>query len=179
MNLSLKLNTLKGEVDGSIKYFQHKHTKTKIRAQVIKITSVTFSALITVVLGVNAGNLSEVFRNIAIVLGAVVTIINAVDAFYNYGALWVKNALTLAKLKELKRELEFYSAGCVPEDISQDKLNKYMNQLQKILKDDIKQWLRIRERVNSADQGKEETKISDIKILPDSYRNEESKEEDE
>lgn len=171
MDLKQKLDTLRNELNFSIEYFEYKHKKTKTRVNVVKITSVTFSVLITVVLGLNSENLVETFKNIAIVLGAVVTIINAVDAFYNYGALWVKNAVTLSKLRELKRELDFYAAGCEPEDISESKLNEFLNKLQQILKDDIKQWLRIREKVNAMEQNKEDGKIDELTINPEDFRN--------
>ncbi|MCM8709845.1 DUF4231 domain-containing protein [Clostridium sp. SYSU_GA19001] len=160
MDLKQKLDTLLRELDCSIAYFAAKHKKTKLRANIIKITSVTFSALITVVLGLNSGYLVDVFRNMAIILGAVVTIINAVDAYYNFGALWVKNTITLSKLRELKRELYFYASGRNSEDITESILNEYLDKMQKILRDDIRQWIRIRERINSSDQNKEESKAS-------------------
>jgi hypothetical protein len=155
MDLKLKLNTLRNELACTIDYFEKKQKKTKKRANTVKFTSVTFSALITVVLGLNSGDLIETFRMIAILLGSVVTIINAIDAFYNFGALWVKNTVTLARLRELKRELDFYAAGSESNDISQTKLDEYLNKMQQILKDDITQWLRIRQKVDSTEQNKQ------------------------
>jgi len=163
MDVQFKLTTLKNEIDYNIKFFEKKHSRTKHRAYSIKIASVGFSALITVLLGVSSAGLETIFKNLTIVLGACVTIINAVDAFYNYNGLWIKNTITLSKLMELKRELEFYSAGCVIDDICEEKLNKYMNELQQILKDDIKQWLRIRERASNSEQGKESQTLATIK----------------
>lgn len=83
----------------------------------------------------------------------------------------MKNAVTLSKLRELKRELDFYAAGCEPEDISESKLNEFLNKLQQILKDDIKQWLRIREKVNAMEQNKEDGKIDELTINPEDFRN--------
>lgn len=164
MGLKDKLDLLQSDVDCNIAYFTQKHLFTKRRATLIKISSVTFSAFITVILGIDIAGLTSILKNIAIVLGAIVTIINAVDAFYNYNSLWVKNTMTLAKLKELRREILFYSSGCEVKDISETKINKYMNELQKILKDDIRQWLRIREKVGSFEQENENTTLSDIKL---------------
>jgi hypothetical protein len=163
MDVQAKLTNLKNEIDYNIKYFNRKHSRTKHRAYSIKIASVGFSALITVLLGVSSPNFETMFKNLTIVLGACVTIINAIDAFYNYNGLWIKNTITLSKLMELKRELEFYSAGCILDDICEEKLNKYMNELQQILKEDIKQWLRIRERASNSEQGKDSQTLAAIK----------------
>lgn len=163
MDLQAKLANLKAGIDCNIKFFNKKHSRTKHRSYGLKIASVAFSALITVLLGVSSGTLETMFKNVTIVLGAGVTIINAIDAFYNYNGLWIKNTLTLSKLMELKREVDFYSSGCKTEDISEERLNKYMNELQQILKDDIKQWLRIRERANNSEQGRDNQGLMSIK----------------
>lgn len=171
MDLKLKLDTLRSELNLSICYFEKKQKKTKKRANAVKFTSVTFSALITVVLGLNSGDLAETFRMVALLLGAVVTIINAIDAFYNYGALWVKNTITLAKLRELRRELEFYAAGYENTDISEAKLNEYLDRMQQILKDDIKQWLRIRQKVGSTEQNRQAENKEELNIDINGFRN--------
>lgn len=163
MDLKEKLNLLLTEIDSNIIYFNQKHKWTKRRATAIKISSVTFSAFITVLLGLEMGDLAYLLKNAAIVLGALVTIINAVDAFYNYNALWVKNTITMTKLKELKREILYYSAGCGECDMSESKLNRYMNELQRILKEDVKQWTRIRERALNPEQEKDPANLLDIK----------------
>lgn len=162
--MKLKLDILRSELNCTIGYFEKKQRKTKKRANAVKFTSVTFSALITVVLGLNSGDLVETFRTIAILLGAVVTIINAIDAYYNYSALWIKNTVTLARLRELKRELEFYAAGYENTDISEGKLDEFLSKMQKILRDDIKQWLRIREKVDSTEQNKQFENTEQLKI---------------
>ena len=164
MDLKAKMDTLMSEIDCAINFFQIKHKKTKRKAYAIKISSVCFSVLITVVLGLSINeDLGDLVKNIALVLGAIVTIINAVDAFYNYGALWIKNTVTLSKLRELRRKIEFYSAGCDPADFSEKKLNEFLHELQKISKDDIKEWLRIRENVSRTEDKKDEFISSDIK----------------
>jgi hypothetical protein len=161
MDYKAKLDTLKKELDCTIGYFSKKHMKTKHRANIVKISSVCFSAAITVILGLNsARNTSEIYMDIALVLGSVVTIINAVDAFYGFGSLWIKNTVTLARLRELRRKVEFYAAGRENQDISESELGKFLEELQQILKDDINQWLRIREKVNSME------KISKIEEVP-------------
>ncbi|ERI93963.1 hypothetical protein HMPREF1982_01271 [Clostridiales bacterium oral taxon 876 str. F0540] len=149
-------------------YFKSKHRRTKNRAYAIKITSVCFSALITVILGLSAsGSLLDIFKDIALVLGAAVTIINAVDAFYNYGALWIKNAVTLSKLRELNIKIEMYSVGCEDTELSEKKINEFIGEFQRILKDDMKEWLRIREKVGRMEDNKEGIIGSQPTILQD------------
>lgn len=165
MDYGVKLETLRKELECSIKFFTLKHSRTKRRAQAMKISSVSFSALITVILGITINeNMTEVFRNVALILGACVTIINAVDAYFNYNALWIKSTVTLAKLQELRRKVDFYSAGASQEQIYSTKIDEFLEEFQQILKEDIKQWLRIREKVNSMDQNKEQTEFIDLKL---------------
>jgi hypothetical protein len=165
MDCKAKLNILKDEIDCNIKYFARKQVKTKHRANIVKISSVLFSAAITVILGLNnAENTSVLFINIALILGSAVTIINTVDAFYGFSSLWIKNTVTLAKLRELRRKVEFYGAGREDEDISEGELSKFLEEFQQILKDDINQWLRIREKVNSMEKNKDSDGLPEIQF---------------
>jgi hypothetical protein len=161
MDYKAKINILKSELDCTITYFKRKHMRTKHRANLAKISSVCFSAAITVILGLNsAKDASELYMDVALILGSLVTVINAVDAFYGFSSLWIKNTVTLARLRELKRKVEFYEAGRENDDFSDREINKLLEDLQQILKDDINQWLRIREKVNSME------KISKIEEIP-------------
>jgi hypothetical protein len=165
MDCKAKLNILREELDCTIKYFVRKHSNTKRRSNLVKISSICFSAAITVILGLNnATNTSELFINIALILGSAVTIINTVDAFYGFSSLWIKNTVTLAKLRELRRKIEFYGAGREDEDISEDELSKFLEEFQQILKDDINQWLRIREKVNSMEKSKDSDGLPEIQF---------------
>jgi ABC-type multidrug transport system fused ATPase/permease subunit len=165
MDCKAKCTNLNSEVDCLINYFSRKQTKTKRRAYTLRISSVIFSAMITVVLGITTNNgMEDVLRNVAIFLGAFVSIINAVDAFYNYNALWIKNAVTLSRLRALRTKISFYAAGFESEDMLGHQLNGYLEELQSILKDDIKQWLRIKERANSMEQNKENVSYIDMKL---------------
>jgi hypothetical protein len=126
---------------------------------------VCFGAAVTVILGLNhSGEAPQLFMDIALILGSLVTVFNAVDAFYGFGALWIKNTVTLAKLRELRRKISFYVAGREEEDVSEDELIKFLEELQQILKDDINQWLRIREKVNSQEKIKSLDEISHIQF---------------
>jgi hypothetical protein len=145
-----KVTVLDTELNCIISYFKRKHMKTKHRSNIVKISSICFSAAITVILGLNSTkNASELFSDISLILGALVTVINAIDAFYGFSSLWVKNTITLARLRELKRKVELYEAGREDKDFHEEDINKLVEELQQILKDDINQWLRIREKIES------------------------------
>lgn len=165
MDYKAKLDGLRKELNCTLCYFERKHIMTKHRANIVKISSICFSACITVFLGLNnAIDSSHMLMNVALVLGSLVTIINTVDAFYGFSSLWIKNAVTLARLRELKRKIEFYAAGQEDEYISERELNNFFDEFQKILKDDINQWLRIREKVNSMEKLKETERLPEIQF---------------
>jgi hypothetical protein len=156
MNMNNRLDILKNEIEYNIKYYEQKHTKSKNRAYTFKIMSVTFSAMVTVLLGLNIDSFNVLLKNIALVMGALAAIINSIDTFYDGRSLWVKNTITLLKLKELKRKLEFCLSGVDANSIDPCKLNKYMEELQRILKNDLNEWLRIREKVQAKEERNEE-----------------------
>ncbi|MCA9946679.1 MAG: SLATT domain-containing protein, partial [Anaerolineales bacterium] len=81
---------------------------------------------------------------IALVLGASITVINALDAFYDYRSLWIRRTVNLARLKNLKREMDFYSTGAKPGEYEYDQITKFKNSLNQILQDDLKEWLKLR-----------------------------------
>jgi hypothetical protein len=156
MDINQRAEVLRKEIEESIKFYKQKHTKSKKKAYAFKIMSVTFSAVVTVLLGLNIDSLNGLLKNIALVMGALATIISSVETFYDARSLWVKNTVTLLKLKELKRNVEFCLAGLEADSIDPCKLKKYMEELQHIIRSDLNEWLRIREKVRDKEEKNEE-----------------------
>jgi hypothetical protein len=156
MEQKSKCEMLIKEIENSIDYFTGKHKKTKKKAYILRISTVAFGAIITTLLGLNIGSLGNLFKNTALILSAFVTIFNAVDGFYDYSALWAKSAVTLVKLQELRVKVMFYVSGRKTEEIENNKVERYMEQFHHILRDDLREWLRIREKVSSREEKREE-----------------------
>lgn len=90
------------------------------------------------------------------ILGALITVINAVDSFFDFRSLWIHRTITLSKLWEIKRELIIYKIDNENKEISAQELNKISNRLNKVLRDDIKLWLKLRD--DDEEKAREENK---------------------
>ncbi|MDT3498859.1 DUF4231 domain-containing protein, partial [Bacillus toyonensis] len=85
-----------------------------------------------------------------------ITVFNGIDGFYNHKELWTKDVITLSRLRELKREIEFFAAGEVSEGLSIEELISYKEKLQNICNEDVITWSNLKEeqgstKVNSGD----------------------------
>jgi hypothetical protein len=153
MDLVKKFQFFKDDLDTHVRRITRKRNRDKRKAFSLKIISVAFAAAITVLLGLKTDEKqAEYFRNIALVLGAAITYLSAVDAFYDHRTLWVRRTVTVSRLKNLKRAFEFYIEGREEDEISEVELSIFMEQLNDILQDDLKDWLRLREDVSSSSE---------------------------
>ena len=146
MSAEEKLKVLEKELNDRIKNFRWKRTDDKKKAFALKIFAVMFAGAITVLLGLRvAPSVSDVFKNIALALGAIIAVLNAIEAFYDHRSLWIRRTVSLARLYDLERQLKFYVSGTDMADIDEEKLENFMDKFREILKDDLTSWLKMRE----------------------------------
>lgn len=155
MDITEKFKLIQGEIDKQINVFSAKRIRTKQKAFRLKVYSVLSASGITILLGINLQSelLLTIFKNVSLILGAVITVINAVESFYDYRSLWIQYTITLVRLYDLKREIQFYTAGEDASSLDMQEFSKYLAKLETILKDDLKSWLKIKARTVSTDTG--------------------------
>ena len=102
---------LQKEIEANLKIFERRKNKHKSKAFYLKLVIVACSASITTLLGLKDINIANLFINISIILGGIVTILNFVDGFYNHKELWIKDGKAYIDLLELQRDLTFYVIG--------------------------------------------------------------------
>ena len=153
MDIEQKLKTLQMEVDDRIKVTSHKRVGDKNKAFGLKILAVCFAAATTILLGLKVeDDLAGIFQSVALVLSALITVLNAVEAFYDHRSLWIRRTVTLSKLYELRAELKYATAGLEESEIDIKILDKFMRQYERILKDDLKSWLKLRQDNSPLDE---------------------------
>lgn len=151
MDLVKKFQFFKEELDSHVRRITRKRNRDKNKAFSLKIIAVALAAAITVLLGLKTDEKqAKTFQNIALVLGAAITYLTAVDAFYDHRTLWVRRTVTVTRLQDLKRAFEFYVEGRDENEISEAELAVFMKQLNEILQEDLKDWLKLREDVPSS-----------------------------
>lgn len=146
MKATERLSWLQQEVDTLVHRYQRESEQYKQEAFRLKIVSVFLAAVVTVLLGLKLQNtkLAEWFSNVALVLSTTITVLSAYEAFFDPRALWVRETVTFARLKDLQRDLRFWASGREPESIDAESLDRFKLRLDAILDDSLKYWMKIR-----------------------------------
>ncbi len=145
MNSSERLKCLQDDLDKLVKRYSGEAVRYKKTALTLKITSVVFAALITVMLGLSVEQeLKDLLRNIALVFGAIITVLSAYEAFFDPRALWIRETVTFARLKDLQRDLRFWSSGLDKESMDPKEVDMFKQRLDHIHNDSLKYWMKVR-----------------------------------
>ena len=124
-NSLTKPELLRHLVAGSIERVRWNRNYHRTRASRIRLWTLFLSTLVTVLLGVNLTVAATVLKQIAFVCGAAVTLLNALEPFFNYRALWVEHEEALAELYALNNDLRFYLAGRDLADVDENALAEF------------------------------------------------------
>lgn len=134
------------EIRARLAEFSRKRRRDKRKAFGLKIGAALLGAAVTILLGLKVSPEHEAtLKNIALVAGALVGLLNAWDAFFDHRALWVKRTTTAARLRKLDRE--FRIARADTEDIDAQRIAAFRTTLEQILDDDLSSWVQMRSDV--------------------------------
>lgn len=114
---------LQEKIDAALKKTRINMRENRKRASLIKLTVTACSAFATILLELKLPNLESQFKDAAFVLTALVTLLNALEPFFNYRALWVEHETALWKFHRLRDKIEYYMAGRSPELVEAEDLN--------------------------------------------------------
>jgi hypothetical protein len=110
------------------------------------MATVALSAAITVLLGLRpAEPLRQRFADAALVLGALITVISAAEAFFRHRNIWLIWSLSAHRLEKLQRHLEWYQIGLAGRRPEDHRIDSFLDEFDRILWDDQQAWLRLRE----------------------------------
>lgn len=131
------------ELEARVREFSRKRLRDKRKAFGLKLGAALLGAAVTILLGLKVSTEVEpTLKNIALIAGAAVALLNAWDAFYDHRALWVKRTLTVARLKKLQRTFRLARAA-TPEP-TPDVFEGFRVTLDQILDDDLSSWVQMR-----------------------------------
>jgi hypothetical protein len=86
--------------------------------------------------------------NVALLMGALATAVNAWELFYGFKELWAANTVTWTELGGLKAEVEYasanLSAASPPAEISREEIDKLHERFQKIMAEANSEWVGVR-----------------------------------
>jgi hypothetical protein len=176
MDQGLKLQYLMLELDTLIQHFKQMRNKEKLSAFSVKIIVLILSTIATILLGLHLKDqqLRELFKNIAFVLGVLIGLCNALEAFCDFRALWLKRSITLARLYTIQRNLNFYVLGAETGELAEEKLADFKEQINTTLDEDIKVWLKLSEQTETKAINKNNCNQNQNKIQPGNQNQNES-----
>ncbi|MFG2824321.1 DUF4231 domain-containing protein [Kitasatospora sp. NPDC048365] len=116
------------------------------RAFTLQLATVTLSALITVLLGVKVSTGAEQWlANVALALGALVTVLAAWATFFSYRTVWIQRADTVHRLTTLARSIDYLRAGLGEEPPAAEDVDRVHAEFEEIARGDHEAWIRIRQ----------------------------------
>lgn len=131
------------DIEARLVEFSRKRLRDKRKGFCLKMGAAFLGAAVTVLLGLKVSEDAEVtLKNIALIAGALVAILNAWDAFYDHKALWVKRTMTVARLKKLRRA--FQIARAAKQELDPKDLEGFHATFDQILDDDLSSWVQMR-----------------------------------
>ena len=144
-----QLDVLKTQLANQIQGFKERRKHNQRNATIAKALTIIFGFGITVLLGLDVADwLKPIFTNIALVLGASVSMLAAWDAFANYRSFWLRYTFTYTQLLSLRSEIEFE----FPENsdnISEAAVKKLYRKYQSILEETNEYWRDVRKEESS------------------------------
>ena len=146
MNSKQQLDYFSKEIEKQVDRYRNESSHYKVLAFRLKIVSVFLAAIITVLLGIRIGDsiMATWLSNVSLILGASITVLSAYEAFFDPKALWVRETVTFARLKDLQRDLDFWKSGLDPNELKLEELNRFKIRLDHILEDTLKYWMKIK-----------------------------------
>lgn len=143
--IEVKVRYLVEEIEKRIEETEKKRHKEKRIAFWLRFAVVAFSGSITVLLGVQVNQRVGVyFSNTALVLGAAITVLSAVDAFYNYRGLYISRTILMWNLEDVNRRLNYMMAGADGASVPVEKVDKLLSELGLILDRNAREWRHLR-----------------------------------
>jgi hypothetical protein len=119
-------------------YSERKSQRLKSSTYFLKFSTLFLAAASTIVLGVDAAFLLPYAKNIALVLGALMTLLGAIASFLNIEEYWMRNNAVHLRLKALRDRLVYLTADL--QHIEEIVLQQIINDYQAITESNINYW---------------------------------------
>lgn len=127
--------------------FKDDRERHKRLAVMLQAATVSLAGLVTILLGWKEAPsmpIAPVLGNIALILGAAITVVSAYEAFFDPRKLWVRETVVLARLTDLERDLAYAAAGVAEAEMDAGTLEEFKHRLDAILQQSLQEWLQMR-----------------------------------
>jgi hypothetical protein len=133
------------EVRRQLASYRRRRRRDKRKSFYLQLSTVFLSATITVLLGLQtSGSTRQDLSNVALSLGALVTVLAAAESFFAHRGLWMLRTETVRRLETLDRHLDYYESHADSSLGNEGAIRHYEAQLDRILAEDHSSWQQIR-----------------------------------
>jgi Protein of unknown function (DUF4231) len=143
-SLPEKAKLIESKIEDALDYLNNKLTYNKKRASFVKILSIILSGLLTIFLGLQNTGFDTYLKNAAFAMGTIVTLLNALEPFFNFRAVWVENEVALSSLFRLRDDFQFFMAGADIENLDYAQLSVFLDRYKTIWNEFNKNVVRYR-----------------------------------
>ncbi|EKN6023164.1 DUF4231 domain-containing protein [Yersinia enterocolitica] len=133
------LTSLLNEVDEKILKMKEKVKNTKRKANTLKILSLSFAALTTILVGVSNGHMN--LSTLSLITSAFLTLTIGLESHFSYQEQWARQKWTLLKLYQIQNKLRFMREK---EKLSPDIIDLYIEDYLSIWDIDLSHWEKIK-----------------------------------
>jgi len=128
---------VEGKLNASITEFEKRRKKMFNVVRAFKYPLVFLTAISTIVLGLELGTDFVVKqKNLALIIGAVVTGLTTLMTFWNVEEYWVKNKVIELQLKSLQNKYQFEKTA----GLSEERIKEFFKQYQFIIGQQEELW---------------------------------------
>jgi hypothetical protein len=139
MGVSEKTEFLSSALRTQIHSFNAKRKDNKRKALFFKLTVTVLGGTTTVLLGLQGVGHESTFRNLALVLSAMVTLLSTWDTFFNHRGLWTRYTATYTELRTIEADLEYMHLGGEGV-LSESQVDELFTRYQRVLRNTNEWW---------------------------------------
>jgi hypothetical protein len=144
-----RAGVLRNEIEGAIRQTGYNKWRNQKKATYIKLGTLVFSTAATILLGLKGLGAEESFKNMAFALSASVTLLTALEPFFNFRSFWVEHEIAQGRFIGLRNDLEYYLAGADAMPPDEVRLTTFHDNYNKIWADLNAVWAENRRREKS------------------------------
>ncbi|MFK3843353.1 DUF4231 domain-containing protein [Serratia sp. NPDC087055] len=141
MSQQISAIALEEMIQSGIDSLKEKSKKNKRFFQGFTAISILLGAAITLTLGISVTGDLKLQKNIALVFGVILTVVNGWMAIFDYKKLWMRQKITLLSFYQLRNDLKHTTS--VEESYDQKDIDRLFEAYQGIWDKDGNEWLNI------------------------------------
>jgi hypothetical protein len=138
-------------VSADMDWADSRKIRFRARASGVRVAALVLTALSTIVLGIPT---IPARASIALPMVALVTVLGALETFFNWRSRWVLMEEAQYRLNRIRDEIDYYLVVTPSADITKEKLDEFFGEQQAIWSDVSRRWIEFR-KVEHPRQGEQ------------------------